>query len=157
MNNATMIEPATASPVPTKTLTGMDVPETDDGMAGPASAGVMADRDVPETDGVPMGEPPKDESGAPTYAVQMTDEEWEEQQDFRGKYIRAIINRDRERADELLRKIIFPSFILKGLKRLMGADHIREEGYNTVDADLVYGPGWLDEDDGDPLYVLEGD
>ena len=132
MNNATMIEPATASPAPTKTLTSMD---------------------VPGTDGAPMGEPPKDESGAPTYAVQMTDEEWEEQQDFRGKYIRAIINRDRERADELQRKIIFPSFILKGLKRLMGADHIRDEGYNTVDADLVYGPGWLDEDDGDPVSI----
>ena len=136
MNNATMIEPATASPVPTGTLTG---------------------KDVPETDGAPMGEPPKDESGAPTYAVQMTDEEWEEQQDFRGKYIRAIINRDRERADELQRKIIFPSYILKALKKLHGGDFILKEGYNTVDADLVYGPGWLDVDDGGPLYVLEGD
>ena len=136
MNNATMIEPATAGPAPTGTLTGMD---------------------VPGTDGAPMGEPPKDESGAPTYAVQMTDEEWEEQQDFRGKYIRAIINRDRERADELQRKIIFPSYILKALKKLHGADFILKEGYNTVDADLVYGPGWLDVDDGGPLYVLEGD
>ena len=156
MNNATMIEPATASPAPTGTLTGMDVPEADDAMAGPASAGVMADRDGPETDGAPMGEPPKDESGAPTYAVQMTDEEWEEQKALMSEYIPAI-TRDKERADELQRKIIFPSYILKALKKLHGADFILKEGYNTVDADLVYGPGWLDEDDGDPLYVLEGD
>ena len=127
MNNATMIEPATASPAPTGTLTGMDVPEADD---------------------APMGE-----SGTPTYAVQMTDEEWEEQQDLRGKYIRAIINRDKERADELQRKIIFPSYILKALKKLHGADFILKEGYNTVDADLVYGPDWLDEDDGGPISI----
>ena len=131
MNNATMIEPATASPAPTGTLTGMD---------------------VPGTDGAPMGEPPKDESGAPTYAVQMTDEEWEEQKALMSEYIPAI-TRDKERADELQRKIIFPSFILKAIKRLMGADHIRDEGYNTVDADLVYGPGWLDEDDGGPVSI----
>ena len=60
-----------------------------------------------------MGEPPKDESGAPTYAVQMTDEEWEEQKALMSEYIPAI-TRDKERADELLRKIIFPSYILKG-------------------------------------------
>ena len=135
MNNATMIEPATATPLPTETLTGKDGPETGD---------------------TPMGEPPKDESGAPTYAVQMTDEEWEEQKALMSEYIPAI-TRDKERADELQRKIIFPSFILKALKRLRGADHIRKEGYNTVDADLVYGPGWLDVDDGGPLIVFEGD
>ena len=135
MNNAAMIEPATASPVPTGTLTG---------------------KDVPGTDGAPMGEPPKDESGAPTYAVQMTDEEWEEQKALMSEYIPAI-TRDKERADELQRKIIFPSYILKALKKLHGADFILKEGYNTVDADLVYGPGWLDVDDGGPLYVLEGD
>ena len=135
MNNATMIEPATATPLPTGTLTG---------------------KDGPETDGAPMGEPPKDESGAPTYAVQMTDEEWEEQKALMSEYIPAI-TRDKERADELQRKIIFPSYILKALKKLHGADFILKEGYNTVDADLVYGPGWLDVDDGGPLYVLEGD
>ena len=135
MNNATMIEQATASPAPTKTLTGMD---------------------APGTDGAPMGEPPKDESGAPTYAVQMTDEEWEEQKALMSEYIPAI-TRDKERADELQRKIIFPSYILKALKKLHGADFILKEGYNTVDADLVYGPGWLDVDDGGPLHVLEGE
>ena len=96
-------------------------------------------------------EPEASESVAPPelYAVKMTTEEWAEQEALMGEYVGAI-TRDRERADELRKKIIFSSFILKGIKEIMGADHIREEGYNTVDADLVYGPGWLDEDDGGP-------
>ena len=84
-----------------------------------------------------------------TFAVELTEEGWQEQRRLRGEFIHAI-TRDKKRADELLPKLIFPSYLLKGLKKLMGADHIRKEGYNTVDADLVYGPGWLDEDDGGP-------
>ena len=85
-----------------------------------------------------------------TYAVKMTVAEWSEQQKLMAEYIPAI-TRDRKKAAEIQRKLIFPSYILKAFKKLMGADYIRKEGYNTVDADLVYGPGWLDEDDGGPI------
>ena len=190
MNEATMIEPAMARPVPAGILTGEGEPERDDPMASPASADVTAGRDTPATDGAtvngspmdgvsmdgapvegapmegapvegvsmdkpPLGEPPVNEAGERTYAVQLTDEEWEEQRAFVSEYIPAI-TRDRKRAEDLQRKIIFPSFILKALKGLHGANFIRKEGYNTVDADLVYGPGWLDEDDDGPMIPLEG-
>ena len=107
---------------------------------------------LPATGG---NEPEVSESAAPpgVYAVKMTAEEWAEQQALMGEYVGAI-TRDRKRADELRPKIIHPSFILKALKSLRGADYIREAGLNTVDADLVYGPGWLDEDDGDPLIEM---
>ena len=134
MSEATMAEPVTANPASAEIMTGSDAPGT---------GGTPVD-------GVPMGE-----SAAPPdlYAVKMTAEEWKRQQELMAEYVPAI-TRDRKRAAELQRKIIFPSFILKSTKRLMGADYIRKEGYNTVDADLVYGPGWLDEDDGGPLSMF---
>ena len=105
-----------------------------------------------------MSEATMNETDVPDdFAVQLTDEEWDEQRALRGELIKAIRMRDRKRADELRPKMIVPSYLLKALKRLRGADHIRKRGYNTVDADLVYGPGWLDEDDGGPEIVLEGD
>ena len=95
-------------------------------------------------------EPEVIESAAPPelYAVKMTAEEWAEQQALEFELLDAIKARDREKTEEIERRMIYPSFILKGIKEIMGADHIREVGFNTVDADLVYGPGWLDEDDG---------
>ena len=97
-------------------------------------------------------EPEASESAAPPelYAVKMTAEEWAEQQALRFEFMDAIKARDREKTDEIERRMIYPSFILKGIKEIMGANHIRRVGLNTVDADLVYGPGWLDEDDGGP-------
>ena len=129
MNNATMIEPATASPVPTGTLTGKDGPET----------------------GEPSMELPTTPQEA--YAVQLTEEEWHEQDKLAEEHVEAIIRRDRKKADEVLPRIIFPSYLLKATKKLLGADYIRKKGYNTADADLVYGPDWLDEDDGGPVSI----
>ena len=126
-----------------------EVTMTEPATANPASVEIMTGRDAPEIDSAPP-----DESAAPdTYAVKMTADEWKEQEQLLKEYAHAV-TRDKKRADELQRKIIFSSFILKSLKRLMGADHIRKEGYNTVDADLVYGPGWLDEEDGGPLSMF---
>ena len=104
---------------------------------------------LPATGG---NEPEASESAAPPelYAVKMTAEEWAEQQALRFEFMDAIKARDREKTDEIERRMIYPSFILKGIKEIMGANHIRRVGLNTVDADLVYGPGWLDEDDGGP-------
>ena len=145
MDNATTIEPATASPLPTSSLIGRDGPERDRPMTSPASAGITTGKDMPRMDGAPTEEP-----AVPDFAVQLTEEEWDEQDDLSEEYIDAIVGRDSKKVAELQRKIIFPSFILKALKKLNGADYIRKEGYNTVDADLVYGPGWLDVDDGGP-------
>ena len=148
MSEVTMTEPATANPATAEILTGGDAPE----------AGGVPTGESP-LNGAPAGEPSingesTSESAAPdTYAVKMTAEEWDRQQELMVEYVHAI-TRDKKRADELQRQIIFPSFILKSKKRLMGADYIRKEGYNTVDADLVYGPGWLDEDDGGPLSMF---
>ena len=95
-------------------------------------------------------EPEVSESAAPPelYAVKMTAEEWAEQEALQFEFMDAIKARDREKKDEIRRRIIYPSFILQGIKEIRGADYIREAGLNTTDADLVYGPGWLDEDDG---------
>ena len=133
MSEATMAEPATANP---------------------ASAEIMTGSDAPETGGAPVNGAPAGESAAPPdlYAVKMTAEEWKRQQELMAEYVPAI-TRDRKRAAELRRQLIFPSFILKSTKKLMGAEYIRKKGYNTVDADLVYGSGWLDEDDGGPWSI----
>ena len=97
-------------------------------------------------------EPEASESAAPPelYAVKMTAEEWAEQEGLELELLGALRARDKEKTNEIERRMIYPSFILKGIKEIMGANHIREVGLNTVDADLVYGPGWLDEDDGGP-------
>ena len=97
-----------------------------------------------------MSEATMNEADALCYTVQLTDEEWGEQDKLLVEYIDAIAGQDRERADELRPQIIFQACILKRLKEQMGANHIRREGYSTVDADLAYGPDWLDEDDGGP-------
>ena len=136
MSEATMTEPATETPVPARFPTGKDEPEIN---SAPVSSAQVT--------GMQMSE-----SAAPPdlYAVKMTAVEWKRQQAFMAEYIPAI-TQDREKADVLRRKLVFPSFILKALKKLRGADHIRKKGYNTIDADLVYGSGWMDEDDGGPL------
>ena len=104
---------------------------------------------LPATGG---NEPEASESAAPPgiYAVKMTAEEWAEQQALQFEFLAAIRARDEEKTDEIERRIIYSSFILKAIKKIRGADYIRRVGLNTVDADLVYGPGWLDEDDGGP-------
>ena len=38
------------------------------------------------------------------------------------------------------------------MKKTFGADHVRKHGYNTEKADKVYGPGWLDHDDGPAFF-----
>ena len=96
-------------------------------------------------------EPEASESAVPpVYAVKMTAEERAEQQALQFEFLAAIRARDEEKTDEIERRIIYSSFILKAIKKIRGADYIRRVGLNTVDADLVYGPGWLDEDDGGP-------
>jgi hypothetical protein len=37
-----------------------------------------------------------------------------------------------------------PAYSLMSCKKTLGADFVREKGFNTAEADAVYGPGWLD-------------
>ncbi len=101
-----------------------------------------------------------DESGLiqpePVLTVELTEEEEEEQMQVRWEIIRAIRHKDMEKLAKLQRKMIMSSSILKVLKELMGANYIRKQGYDTRDADLAFGPGWLDEDDGGPFYDENG-
>ena len=89
-------------------------------------------------------------------AVNLTQKEWDEQERLLVEYSHCIM-RDKARAAEILPRIIWPAWLLKADKKLMGANHIRKKGYNTLDADLAYGPGWLDEDDGGPTSRFSED
>ena len=103
------------------------------------------------------GEPATDRVTVPgDLAVQLTQEEWDEQDRLLGEYISCIM-KDKKRAAEIRPKIIWPAWLLKATKKSMGATYIRMKGYNTTDADLVYGPGWLDEDDGGPESIYAPD
>ena len=100
--------------------------------------------------GAPTGKPSTGKLASTDLAVPLTEEEWAEQPKLFEEYSAAIARQDRKREAEILPKLIWPAWILKATKKLMGANYIRKKGYNTADADLVYGPGWLDEDDGGP-------
>ena len=63
------------------------------------------------------------------------------------EYADAVRRGDREAAHLAVRKIKGDPITLQTLKKHLGADHIREMGYNTELADKVLGPGWLDRDD----------
>ena len=89
-------------------------------------------------------------------SVLLTQAEWDEQARLFIEYSHCQ-RQDMKRAAEYHPKIIWPAWLLKADKHLMGANHIRKKGYNTMDADLTYGPGWLDEDDGGPICKYSED
>ncbi len=72
-------------------------------------------------------------------------------------YVYAIRRRDLEEADKLVRKIKFPACCLMAGKKLFGADFMRENGYDTEEADKRFGPDWLDRDDGPPFFPRSED
>ena len=140
MSEARLIDTTDGSPEPG--MTGKDEP----GPQGAVDKGAVdKERPMAET---AAGEPMVDPS-LTDLVVPLTVKEWEEQGRLLAEYA-PCITRDRKRAAEILPKIIWPAQLLKNIKRLSGADYIREEGLNTIDADTLYGPGWLDEDDGGP-------
>ena len=161
MNEATMTEPATVNPASAGIRTGRDAP----GVGSAPVNGVPIDEslaDQPPTNGasvngVLLDKLPTGKLADTDLAVPLTEEEWAEQPKLFEEYSEAIAQQDRKREAEILPKLIWPAWILKAEKKLMGANHIRKEGLNTVDADLVYGPGWLDEDDGGPTCPYSPD
>ena len=132
MSEAKMIESSKMNPVPARNETGSRL--------APGSGESATDRATVPGD----------------HAVQLTQEEWDEQDRLLGEYSRCIMQ-DKKRAAEILPRIIWPAWIMKAMKKSMGATYIRMNGYNTLDADLVYGPGWLDEDDGGPDCIYAPD
>ena len=79
------------------------------------------------------------------------DDEYYEQCRIHQQWIDALGRGDKEEAKRIYRKIKVSAESLMATKKLFGADYIREEGLNTENADIKYGPGWLDRDDGIPL------
>ena len=75
-----------------------------------------------------------------------------EEQQLTDDFLVAVRQRDFEEIDRLMRKMKFPACCLMSGKKLFGAGFIRENGYNTEEADKKYGPGWLDRDDGPPMF-----
>jgi hypothetical protein len=52
---------------------------------------------------------------------------------------------DEEAADAWMLKTELPAYRLMAIKKIRGADYIRERGYLTRKADEAYGPDWLDQ------------
>lgn len=58
----------------------------------------------------------------------------------------AVGRGDHAAAHQAVRRIKGDPVTLRVLKERLGADFIREMGFNTELADKEYGPGWLDRD-----------
>ena len=166
MSKATMNETPTAQLATVEGAVGKDEPAMTKLPFHPATSGLgeSPGHRVPlgnaAVSGAPVSASPLSDPSLPDkasesdgFAVQLTEEEWLEQTRLLAEHSNAVAVGDREKADGLLPFIIYPSYLLKATKKLLGADYIRKMGYNTVDADLVYGPGWLDEDDGGPVSI----
>lgn len=59
----------------------------------------------------------------------------------------ALLAKDEEAMKENLGDSPFPPQMLIAIRDSVGADFIREEGFDTIYADLLFGPGWLDEEE----------
>ena len=81
------------------------------------------------------------------------DEEYYEQHRIRQQWVAALNRGNRVEADRLHRKLKMSAEGLMAGKKLFGADYIRQEGYNTENADKKYGSDWLDKDDGPPILT----
>lgn len=53
---------------------------------------------------------------------------------------------DEQAAWELRKQVIYPAEALLAVKRNMGADWIREQGFRTETAEAKYGKDWLDRE-----------
>ncbi|MBE1237400.1 hypothetical protein IHV25_07035 [Phaeovibrio sulfidiphilus] len=58
--------------------------------------------------------------------------------------IMAARKNDWEKGDELLKQVDFPPEALMALRRVKGADYIRDLGVRTQTAETKYGRNWLE-------------
>ena len=79
------------------------------------------------------------------------DDEYYEQHRIRQQWLAALDRGDKKEAKRIFRKLKHSAESLMAGKKLFGADYIRREGLITENADIKYGPGWLDRDDGPPI------
>ena len=56
----------------------------------------------------------------------------------------------------LMTKVVLPAGACLTLKANLGADVVRERGYNVSEAELKFGPQWLDKDDDELLKLFHG-
>ena len=70
--------------------------------------------------------------------------EWDENRRALAAYGRAEDSGDEELAEKLFARIPFDVDTLQSMKRLEGADWIRQKGINTSRADKHLGSDWLD-------------
>ena len=52
---------------------------------------------------------------------------------------------DREGYTNMMRTAPMPPYLAKVFKEKIGAEKLREGGWNLVEADAEFGPGWLDK------------
>jgi len=52
---------------------------------------------------------------------------------------------DREGYSRTIRTVPMPSYLAKVYKEKVGVKQLREGGWNLVEADAEFGPGWLDK------------
>ena len=71
--------------------------------------------------------------------------EWEENRRALAIYRKAEDSGDEELAEKLFAQIPFDVDTLQSMKRLHGADWLRENGINTSRADKHLGSDWLDK------------
>lgn len=78
--------------------------------------------------------------------IEVSEEEYDRrrQVELVGEILEAEREGDYALAAKLKKVLAPPPEVLLAVKRAMGADWIRERGYDTRRADREYGPGWLD-------------
>ena len=79
--------------------------------------------------------------------IEVSEEEFEERQQLEvlGRISAARRRGDRAEMRRLHREFAPSPEILLAVKKVLGAEWIRERGYDTRRADEAYGPGWLDD------------
>ena len=73
-----------------------------------------------------------------------------EEEQAMDELVDAIHRGDGEAADIAVRKVRFLPSSLMAMKKVFGADFIRECGFNTEFADRFYGRGWLERKEAEP-------
>ena len=78
--------------------------------------------------------------------IEVTEQEFEQrrQGEILDRIGEALNRGDDQELAELFREWAPPAQVLWSAKKIMGAQWVRERGFDTSRADREYGPGWLD-------------
>ena len=83
---------------------------------------------------------------------EVAEEDWitPEEKQAMDDLVAAISRGDMAARDRAVKKVRFLPSSLMAMKKVFGAEFIREAGLNTDLADKFYGPGWLDRKETKP-------